>query len=415
MPSRAAGTGLSQNREPFSALALRRKYGIFSERGLALYATGIGGGFIVGLAAQLFGFAKRYENGNCIDFVWLWLSSHFAASSLPVRVYDYAAFSAAKTALLGPSGCILEHFDYPPTLLFFVYPLHLLPYGIAFAVWIAATLGIYLMAVYLIIPHRNALLVACTIYPAWINILIGHDGFLTAGLMGLALAWAETRPRVAGIFLALLSYKPQFGILFPSSLALSRNWRMLIAATTASILFAAIAGYVFGYETWPAFLHALSERASALSENRGSAKPLVSVLFLLSLGVSSELVWTFQLAIAAVAASAVCLVWARPYPYALKAASLATGTLIVSPHVISYDVCMLAIGTAFFVKDGLERGFRRGERATLLVCWLVLHRFVIGPAPMIVCSILLGLTVLRALRCPAGEQVQTGGLEETPA
>jgi arabinofuranan 3-O-arabinosyltransferase len=393
---------------------LRKKYGLFTERGLALYASGVAIGFVISLARRLL---TPFEDQNCIDFKWIWLSSHFAAGSFPVRAYDYSAFTAAKAALIGPPECILEHFDNAPGILFFVYPLHLFPYGIAFALWIAATLGIYLMSVYVIVPHRNALIVAFTVLPAWMNIRLGHDGFLTAGLLGLSLAFAETRPKLAGMFLSLLTYKPQFGILFPPALAVSRNWRALVAGTIASAAFAIMATLAFGYEIWPAFMHAVRDRASALNEDPKLALPLSSVLSLLWLGVNSKVVWAIQLTIAAVAAGTVCLMWARPYPYALKAAALAAGSLIVSPHVISYDLCILTISAAFFVKDGLARGFLRGERTTLLMCWIALYLFIIGPVPLLVCMVMLGLAVRRELFCPVEEPAatQANGLKNARA
>ena len=99
-----------------------------------------------------------------------------------------------------------------------------------------------------------------------------------------------------------------------------------------------------------------------------------------------------------------CLIWAKPYPYALKAAALAAGSLVVSPHVISYDGCILTIAAAFFVKDGLARGFLRGERATLLLCWVALYLFIIGPVPLLVYIVMLVLTVRRALFFPVSKQ-----------
>jgi hypothetical protein len=376
---------------------LREKYGLFTERGLALYALGVVVAYVTILLSRFLGRSPHFQGQNCTDFTWIWLSSHFAASSHPVHVYDHSAFLAAKAALVGPPDCVLGYFDSPPSIFFLVYPLHLFPYPIAFALWIAATLAVYLLAVYIIIPHRSALTVALTVYPAWINTVMGQDGFLTAGFIGLALAFTETRPKLAGLFLALLTYKPQFGILFPAALALSRNWRALAAGAVACIAFVAIAGFAFGYATWPAFMQSLGDRASALSNDRTAAAPLVSVLFLLSQGANAHVVWAVQLAIAAIATGIVCLIWVRPYPYALKAATLAIGSVIVSPHVISYDLCILTIGGAFFVKDGLSRGFLRGERGILLVCWASLFIFV-GPIPTLVAITLFILTVRRAIR-----------------
>src|SRR4029077_3546313 len=127
------------------------------EQRLLLYGSTVAVAYVVGLVWRWL----RHEwvirgdgNPTCIDFSWIWVSGTFAASSEPARAYDYSAFSAARAILAGPGGCIFldNHFDYPPTSLFLTYPLGVLPYPTAFAVWMVATLLVYLAAVYAIIP-----------------------------------------------------------------------------------------------------------------------------------------------------------------------------------------------------------------------------------------------------------------------
>jgi arabinofuranan 3-O-arabinosyltransferase len=61
---------------------------------------------------------------------------------------------------------------------------------------------------------------------------------------------------------------------------------------------------------------------------------------------------------------------------ALKAAALAAGTLVVTPHVYMYDLVVLAVG--FLLRFALERGF--GATQTVgLSCAGVL---IIWPSPM---------------------------------
>jgi len=165
----------------------------------------------------------------------MWVSGTFAGSSDPARVYDGSAWSAAWWILTGLNDCKFAanglSFGYPPTYLFFTYPLGVMPYGIAFAVWLVATLLLYLAAVYAIIPRPAAVIAALTPYTVIVNALLGQNGFLTAGLIGLSLAFLEGRPWLSGVFLGLLTSKPQFGILFPFALLVSRNWRALASAT----------------------------------------------------------------------------------------------------------------------------------------------------------------------------------------
>ena len=398
LDDRCAGAG--SDRQPGN--------GFFTERRLLVYGSTAAVSYAVGLTWVMIRH-KWWLNPDgkaCTDFIWIWLSSKFAILGALAQAYDYSVFSTARTVLVGAPSCILEHFDYPPTLLFFTYPLGLMPYPIAFAAWMAATLFVYLAAVYAIIPRPAAVIAALTTYPLVFNVQMGHNGFLTAGLIGLSLAFVERRPWVSGILLGLLTYKPQLGILFPFALFASRNWRVLLSATATSVIIGIAAGIAFGIQAWPSFIGALTDRASILSEapEQAFAAALVSVFgFLRTAGVSAHISWAAQLAVTGIVAATVCALWARPISHSLKAAALAIGSVLASPHAHGYDACILTIAVAFLVKDGLSRGFLRGERTAMLMCWFGLI-LLTGPIPAAICVVLLAL-VLRRARC--GEAAAT--------
>ena len=112
-------------------------------------------------------------------------------------------------------------------------------------------------------------------------------------------------------------------------------------------------------------------------------------------------------------ALAICVVWARPIPYSLKAATLCIGSLAITPYVQIYDLCALSIAVAFLIKDGLSVGFLPGERTAILICFAALF-FLLNPVGPIVYALILSLIVRRiaiyrgdaALRPPVGVAVQ---------
>ncbi len=57
--------------------------------------------------------------------------------------------------------------------------------------------------------------------------------------------------------------------------------------------------------------------------------------------------------------------WRSRVPYTLKAAALATGTLLVTPYLFMYDMVVLAIPVGFLIRIGLKSGFRRYELPAL--------------------------------------------------
>jgi Glycosyltransferase family 87 len=374
----------------------------FTEKWVGLGAAGValGYGLLLALRLARHDWWLNPDGKACTDFIWIWLSSKFAILGTLARAYDYSVFAAARPAA-GFPACILEHFDYPPTLLFFTYPVGLMPYAIAFATWMAATLLLYLLAIYTILRHRTALIATLAFSPTFFNVLMGHNGFLSAGLFGLGLAFMDRRPWLSGVFVGLLMYKPQLGILFPFALLASRNWRVLFAAAGIGLIFAVAATIVFNYQIWLIFFSALAARASSVGEapRQAFTFALVSVFGIVrTAGAGAEASWIAQFAMTAFIALVVYAVWARPAPYSLKAASLAIGSLLASPHVYIYDYCVLAIGAAFFVKGGMAHGFLPCERGVLVGCWAALFLFVTGPPPAMVCVVLLFLVIRRVVR-----------------
>ena len=213
---------------------------------------------------------------------------------------------------------MFNHFVYPPTYLFFTYPLGLMPYVAAFAAWTVVTLLLYLAAIYLIVLRPIAILVALSPFPVFFNFFLGQNGFVLAGLMGLSLALMERRPQLSGVLLGLLTFKPQIGILFPFALLVSRKWRVVVSAAATSVVLILTSIVVFGYQGWPSFIHALVDRGPNLSPVSQETMRLESVYgFLWLAGVSPHVAWAIQLIVAGVVAAVVCWVWARPFSHSL--------------------------------------------------------------------------------------------------
>jgi hypothetical protein len=374
---------------------------LFTQRRIWLYGSGTVVAYAIGLMARLFTHSWIFQAGgklSCIDFSHFWVSGIIAGSRNPALVYDFSTFSAARADLGGVNACmVINHFVYPPTYLFFTYPLGLMPYVAAFAAWTVLTLLLYLVAIYLIVPRPIAILAALSPFPVFFNFFLGQNGFLLAGLMGLSLVLMERRPRLSGVLLGLLTFKPQIGVLFPFALVVSRKWRVVVSAMAASVVLIVVSMVVFGYQGWPSFIHVLADRGSSLSPISQESMRLESVYGLLWLdGISPPIAWAMQLAVAGAVAALVCWVWARPLPHSLKAAALCSAAPLATPFVHGHDLCVLAIAAAFLVKDGLTRGFLPGDRLIMLFSWIVIflcfRDFSNGWIP---CLLLLALVVRR--------------------
>jgi hypothetical protein len=256
-----------------------------------------------------------------------------------------------------------------------------------------------------------------------VNVLLGQNGFLTAGLMGLALAFMERRPLLSGIFLGFLTYKPHFGLLFPFA-----PWRRVIGGPSAARWQQAWCWFwqwrsFFVPKDGPLSYTRCSAATRASARSRGSKyAPSVSFALLHWLGPTLSVSLIVHLAGAAVVAIAVCVVWAKQIPHSLKAALLCIGSVTVTPYVLAYDLCILSVAVAFLVSDGLARGFLSGERTVMLFCCAGLFLLLtpIPPIGPIICAVLIMLVVRRiaayqkgvlpsAIRSPEHERPSLAG------
>jgi alpha-1,2-mannosyltransferase len=314
-----------------------------------------------------------YPNGEPIgsDFVNVWAASASALDGHPAAIYNIRLHHAAEQAAVGNRKVGLYGWHYPPTFLLIVLPLALLPYVVAALVWESATLLAFVSAVRRIVPSREALWMVLAFPPVMINFVNGQNGFLTAALFGYALVVLESRPVVAGIFFGLLTYKPQFGLLIPLALIASRRWRTFISASATAGAFALASLILFGAPTWRAFFSSVSLTRGAVLENGGLAFFKLESAFgaIRMWGGSTSAAYGAQMISAFSAAAAVIWLWRKggEASFALKAAALCIGSLLVTPYVIDYDLVLLALPIAWMAMEGSERGFLPFEKFTLAV------------------------------------------------
>jgi Glycosyltransferase family 87 len=373
---------------------------LFTERRIRFYGRGAVLAYVLVLAWRLaHGQWIFLPDGRlrCVDFGWMWLAGKFASED-PSKIFDYFNFASAQLALFGHDNCpFFTPYVYPPTYLFLNYPLGFVPYSVAFAAWVLVTLFLYGTAVYAIIPRRAAVIAAMCPFFVVVNVDFGHNGFVTAALMGFSLVLLERRPWLSGICLGLLSCKPHIGILFPLALVASRNWRALASATATTAILAGAAAVAFGSDGWVSFLHTLFDRQSSLSPD-----PTVPLALHSGFGLfrwaeaSASVAWGGHIFVVAAVAIIICVVWGKPTPFSLKAAMLCIGSVMTSPYILFYDLCVLAIGVAFLVRDGVARGFLPGERTVMLTCFAALFLVQVPVGP-VVSAVLLCLVARRIL------------------
>ena len=312
--------------------------------------------------------------------------------------YDWDIQRQIELALLGQDFAGYFAWHYPPPFLFVASLLAMLPYSAAFIGWMVASFIPYLAVMRGIVGRPFGLMFAAAFPMVFNNTLVGQNGFLTAALIGGTLYLLPVRPVLAGVCLGLLTYKPQYGLLFPLVLIAASHWRAFISAGVTAVALAVVSWLAFGPESWLAFFHWMPKFSQAfLTEGKATWWKLQSIFSLVRyLGGSEPLAWAFQWVLTASVATVLVLMWRSRVPYTLKAAALAVGTLLTTPYLFMYDMMVLAIPVAFLVRIGLKRGFRAYELPALACALALSLTFTFTGEPTgFAVNLIVGALVLR--------------------
>ena len=325
------------------------------------------------------------ENGLGIptDFVNVWSAGQLVLDGHPALAYDWDIQKQVQVAVLGQSYPGNFAWHYPPPFLFVATLLAHFPYAVAFVGWAAISFVPYLAVMRAIVGRPFGLLLAAAFPVVFSNTLVGQNGFLTAALIGGALYLMPMRPVLSGICLGLLSYKPQYGLLFPLVLIAASQWTVFFTAGIVAVAMATASWVAFGTESWQAFVHWMPMFSQAfLTEGRAPWWKLQSLFALIRyFGGSEQLAWIFQWIMTASVAVGMVLMWRSRISYPLKAAALATGTLLITPYLFMYDMMVLAIAVAFLVRIALATGFRRYELPALACAFILIVNFILLGVP----------------------------------
>jgi hypothetical protein len=407
-----------------------RLLGIFAAWRLEAYALGIA---IVYIVLICFG----YHSGVWLvgsrgvplysDFTTAWTAGYQALHGHAAVVYDSPEFVKLQKAVVEPRSYYYPNWPYPPTYFLLLAPLGAIDYVSAYLTYEFVTLIAFVLMLYFIVRRQPVIaLVLASPFTLW-NFVFGQSGFLTAALIGAALLALESRPALAGVFIGCLTYKPQFGILFPIALVAAREWRAIGSAAATVVFLAGVSATAFGIEPWIQFPREFLAQGSlnlvvgpGIGRDPGPWGILQTVYGLVRrLHGSAVLAWLSQGLTTFGTAGIAWLVWRSRVRYALKAATLSLGALIASPYACAYDLAAIAVPIAFFAKDQIERGLLRGEQATLLGIFVISFcAFVtVGRAPVgpPILFALLYLILRRAVGRGAAELGDDRKLASRPA
>ena len=337
-------------------------------------------------------------------------SNVYAAGTLtwqgrPADAYAPALQHQAEKAIFGGREVPFYGWHYPPFFFAVAIAVAAFPYAWGLSIWLAASFAAYLAAIRAILPGKETLLIASAFPAVFVNIGHGQNGFLTAALLGGALQLLDRRPWLAGMLIGLLAYKPQFGVLIPIALLAGGRWRSIAAAVATVAVLLALSFATLGGGVWQAFADSMHFTQTVVLEQGGTGWEKIQSVFSAARmwGATVPAAYAVQFALGLGLAASLAWLWRSDAAFELKAAALATGSLLATPYVLDYDLVVLAVAIACLARHGLARGFRDFEISLLAAAWMVplVSRGIAGatgiPLGLVVLSTLYVFTLRRAV------------------
>jgi len=317
------------------------------------------------------GLVDRNNKPLGTDFSNVYAAGMLASNGKPDVAYDWPSEHAVEKAIFG-RDVPFYGWHYPPQFLLVAAILALVPYGWALALWMATTLSAYIAIIRVILPQPTAVLVALA-YPAvFVNLLHGQNGFINTALLGGALLLLDRRPITSGVLIGLLAYKPQFGVLIPLMLLATARWTVLAAASATVLAACTVTLSMFGTKVWVAFAASTTLTRHVVLEAGSTGWEKIQSIFsaVRMWGGGVDLAYMAQGALALGVAAGLIWLWRSEAAVDLKASALAVAALIATPYVLDYDLMILAVAIAFYVRHGLARGFHNFELSLLAFAWI---------------------------------------------
>ena len=309
------------------------------------------------------------RNGHLLgtDFLSFWTVGRMLIGRRDI--YDQSAHIAAQQAYFTQADGFTAFF-YPPTFLPFCWPLGLLDYFPALALWLVMTGALFVLAVTAWLrrfPVAAPAWLLIAAFPATlIQVTHGQTAFLSAGLLLLGALRVRERPILSGVLFGLATVKPQFDLLVPLVLVLTGEWRVIAAAAATALALAMASAVWFGAGLWHEWYTLTRAAQTAMDAGTvGYAKMVSPFAGLMLLGVPSGLSYALQGLIGAVVAAMLAQAsWRRRYTAELGALML-VGAVLVTPFVLDYDMLLLA--PALIVVA--SRGFGPWEKLAVLLAF----------------------------------------------
>lgn len=339
------------------------------------------------------------------DFSNVWAAGWMANHGEAAQAWNWPAHYRVQQWAHGRPDIPFYGWHYPPPFLMIASLLARLPYVPALIAWQLSTLMLLLLLIRRIVPGRDAMLAALGCPVVLICLGHGHNGFLTAALIGGGMLLLDRRPWLAGLLLGCLVYKPQFALLIPPVLIVTGNWRALLGAAVASTALCTLTFALWGWPVWQAFIDSLPLTRHIVIEQGSTGWEKIQSAFsaIRMWGGPVPLAYAVQTLMTGAAIFA-ALFASRRGSRAPRGAAVLAAALLSTPYVLDYDFVVLGAAIAFMAADMRERGPLPWEASLLAFAWAAplfgrgIAMLTLVPLDLMAAIAVLMLAVRRAIR-----------------
>jgi hypothetical protein len=286
------------------------------------------------------------------DFVHYYVLGKIALERNEPLLYDYQGqLQLSRLAIPGLAG---ESYlpIYAPQVSLLYSPFAMLPYLWAAALWMIFSAAIYAVCCYAVwrsTPNLQGegatIAILALALPAFFNLIaFGQNSAIALCAFVLAyLGLRSRKPFFAGMALGMLLYKPQLGIAAAVLFVLTLEWRLILGGLVTAASQLGIAWAYYGKICLLDYFHALRN----LGQNAALLEPKLYQMYSLRSFWQMLLPWpsvafALYLISAAIVLALLYGAWRSPGPLSLRYAAFLVATVLVDPHLTSYDLVVLA-------------------------------------------------------------------------
>jgi hypothetical protein len=183
-------------------------------------------------------------------YLYGWIGWHYGWN----RLYDVDLQLRVWLQMGGTNYAPFYPNLYPPFTAWIAAPFALLPFRLAWALWLLFVLALFIGIWKLAVPGQRGvrwthLAAVLALYPVVLALMLGQPAVLSTA--ALVLGWwllHKDRPVLAGMVLALALIKPQIGFLVPAVLIVSGRWKTTVSWLATVTVLASLSLFSLGLD-----------------------------------------------------------------------------------------------------------------------------------------------------------------------